>query len=108
MQEWVRVYHGSINDAFVIRVAGLDLLRLPTWVTRDFAAAQNAVDPSVRADRITNSGIIEARMPRLDFDATLAPHERAYFGFNSLLWGSSEIVLRTSEQAALFNRYIIK
>lgn len=108
MQEWVRVYHGSINNAFAIRAAGLDLLRLPTWVTRDLAAARNAIDPFVRADRMTDSGIVEAQIPKAEFEAVLASSERVYSGFNGLLRGSSEIVLRTSEQAALFSRYIIR
>ena len=105
MQEWVRVYHGSINDVSAIRAAGLDLLRLPTWVTRDLAAARNAIDPFARADRITDSGIIEARIPKVEFEAVLASSKRPYAGFNALLRGSTEIVLRTSEQVALFDRY---
>lgn len=102
------MYHGSINDASLIRVSGLDAARLPTWITRDFAAARNAIDPRVRADRITDTGIIEARIPRAEFEAVLAANERAYSGFNSALPGSSEIVVRTPEQAALFNRHIIR
>lgn len=108
MQEWVRVYHGSISNVSAIRAAGLDPLRLPTWVTRDLAAARNAIDPLVRADRITDSGIVEAQIPKAEFKAVLASSERVYSGFNALLRGSSEIVLRTSEQAALFSRYITR
>ncbi len=102
------MYHGSINDASQIRASGLDTARLPTWVTRDFGAARNAIDPYVRADRITDAGIIEAQIPRAEFETILAPNERAYSGFNSALPGSSEIVVRTPEQAALFNRHIIR
>ena len=108
MQEWVRVYHGSISDASMIRLTGLDPRRLPAWVTRDFAAARNAIDPLVRADRVTDSGIIEAQIPKADFDAVLAFSERFYSGFNSNLPGSSEIVLRTPEQVALFNQHIVR
>ena len=88
VQEWVRVYHGSINNASVIRAGGLD--------------------PLVRADRITDSGIVEAQIPKAEFDAVLSPNERVYYGFNGSLPGSSEIVLRTSAQAALFNRHIVR
>ncbi len=102
------MYHGSINDASRIRANGLDAARLPTWITRDFAAARNAVDPRVRADRITDAGVIEARIPETEFETVLAPNERAYSGFNSALPGSSEIVVRTPEQAALFNRHIVR
>ena len=108
MQEWVRVYHGSINNASVIRAAGLDPLRLPTWITRDFAAARNAINPLVRADHVTASGIIEAKIPKTDFDAVLAFSERFYSGFNGTLPGSSEIVLRIPEQVALFNQHIVR
>jgi len=106
--EWVRVYHGSINDASQIRASGLDAARLPTWITRDFAAARNAVDPRVRADQVTDAGIIEARIPRAEFEMVLGPNERAYSGFNSILPGFSEIVVRTPEQAMLFNRHVVR
>ena len=107
-QEQVKVYHGSINDATRIQAFGLDPFRLPTWVTRDFAAARNAIDLTIRADRGQDSGIIEARIPRADFDAVLAASERSYSGFNSTLPSSLEIVLRTPEQAALFSRHIVR
>ena len=106
-EEWVRVYHGSINDASEIRVNGLDAARLPTWITRDFAAARNAIDPRIRVDRIADAGIIEAQIPKAEFEAVLAPSERSYSGFNSVLPGSSEIVVRTPEQVSLFNRHIV-
>lgn len=107
-QEQVRVYHGSINDATHIQALGLDPLRLPTWVTRDLAAAQNAINMAIRVGRGRDLGIIESRIPKVDFDAVLASGERFYSGFNSTLPGSSEIVLRTPEQAALFNQHIVR
>ena len=108
VQEWVRVYHGSINDTSRIRALGLDVSRLPIWITRDFAMAQNAIDPFIRADRITDSGIIEAQIPKAEFETVLAVSERMYSGFSGILPGSSEIVLRMPAQAALFNRHIVK
>jgi len=102
------VYHGSINDATHIRASGLDPACLPTWITQDVAAAQNAIDPRVRVDFIRDPGIIEARIPKSEFEAVLAANERVYSGFNSTLPGSSEIVVRTPEQAALFNRHIVR
>jgi len=59
-------------------------------------------------DRISDSGIIEAQIPRAEFEAILAQNERTYSGFNSVLPGSSEIVIRTPEQAALFNQYVVR
>lgn len=87
---------------------GLDAARLPTWMTQDVAAAQNAIDPRVRVDLIRDPGVIEARIPKSEFEAILAANERAYSGFNSALPGSSEIVVRTPEQAALFNQHIVR
>lgn len=107
-QEQVNVYHGSINDATHIQAFGLDPSRLPTWVTRDLAAARNAINLTIRADRGQDLGIIEAGVPKADFDAVLASSERPYPGFNATLTGSSEIVLRTPEQAALFNQHIVR
>lgn len=107
-EEWVQVYHGSINHATQIQTFGLDPSRLPTWVMRDHAAAQNAINLAIRADRGQDLGIIEARIPKADFNAVLASSERLYSGFNGALPSSSEIVLRTPEQAALFNRHIVR
>ena len=107
-QEWITVYHGSINNATEIRAYGLNVSRLPTWLTRDLAAAQNAIDPRVRADHLLNPAVIEARIPKEDFEFVLAPNERSYSGFNRLLTGSSEIVIRNEAQATLFNQYIIR
>ena len=86
----------------------MEAARLPSWITRDLAAVRNAIDPNIRADQVRDPGIIEAQVPRSEFDALLAASERAYSGFNGALPGSSEIVIRTPEQAALFNRYIVR
>ncbi len=107
-EEWVTVYHGSIHDASRIQAHGLDVSRLPTWISRDLTATQNAIDPAIRVDRMRDWGIIEARIPQSEFERVFAPSERAYSGFNSLLWASSEIVLRTPEQIAVLNRYIVR
>ena len=107
-EEWVSVYHGGISDASRIRANGLDALRLPSWITRDLAAARKAIDPYIRVDRVSDSGIIEPRIPRAEFEAVLEQNERTYSGFNSVLPGSSEIVVRTPEQAMLFNRHIVR
>ncbi len=107
-EEWVQVYHRSINDATSIRALGLNPLRLPTWITRDLAAVQNAINLAIRVGRGQDLGIIEARIPKADFEALLAPNERTYPGFNGTLPGSSEIVLRTPQRALLFNFYIVR
>jgi len=81
---------------------------LPSWITRDLAAVRNAIDPHIRVDRVSDSGIIESRIPGAEFEAVLEQNERSYSGFNSTLPSSSEIVVRTPEQAMLFNRYIVR
>ena len=78
LEEWVTVSQGSIHDATAIRAMGLDADRLPTWITRDSAAARNAIDPRLRADRLTDSGIIEVQRPEAEFERVLAPNERTY------------------------------
>ena len=108
VENWVHVYRGSINDATHIQALGLDPSRLPTWITQNLAAARNAINLFIRIDRGQDRGIIEARIPKADFDAVFAPSERFYSGFNGTLYGSSEIVLRTLEQVALFNQYIVR
>ncbi len=103
----VSVYHGSINDASSIAQDGLDPTRSPTWVTRDLAAAEDAVGPS-RVELMHDPGIIESQIPASEFEQVLQPLERGYAGFNGALGvdGSSEIVLHTAEEYRLFNTYI--
>jgi len=103
----VSVFHGSINDATSIARNGLDPGLTPTWVTRDLAAARNAIGPARSAvEQLQDPGIIESRIPTAEFEKYLAPSERPYGGFLGGVPGSSEIVLRTPEQIGVFNRYI--
>ncbi|MEM9385020.1 MAG: FG-GAP-like repeat-containing protein [Pseudomonadota bacterium] len=103
----VSVFHGSINDATKIRNQGLDPARKPTFVTRDRRAAESAVGPN-RVEQVTDSGIIESRIPRSDFVRVLEPTERAFPGFFPDRFDSTEIVLRTDEAIEIFNKGIIK
>lgn len=101
------MYHGSINDASAIARGGLDPARTPTWVSRDIRAARDAISPQ-RVDAQRDPGIIESRIPRAEYEKVLAPSERPYSGFEGRLGPTSEIVLRTQEQIALFNKYIVR
>jgi RHS repeat-associated protein len=104
--EYVSVYHGSYNNATSIAENGLDASRVPTWVSRDLEAAQDALSPArAELENFTDPGIIESRIPQQEFDQVLGPSERSYQGFNSNLPNSSEVVLRNSEQIELFNKY---
>lgn len=101
----VSVFHGSVDDATDIAKHGLAPNRTPTWASRDINAAHDAVHGAGRVDTPRDPGIIESRIPRDDFDRLMKPSERPYGGFNGNLPGSSEIVLRSADQIALFNRY---
>lgn len=107
-EESVSVFHGSIHEATSIAQGGLDVSRLPTWVTRDLAAAQNAIGPERLAVEgvFRDPGIVESRIPLSDFEKHLLPAERSYGGFNGGVPGSTEIVLRNPEQVKLFNDFI--
>lgn len=108
----VSIYHGSINDAIQIRARGFDPRRGTPYVTTDINAATDAIGPGryeVSQGLAHDPGIIESRIPRLDFERVLVPLQRSYNGFYPYLPNlSSEILLRTPESIDLFNRYIMK
>jgi hypothetical protein len=109
VERTVSVFHGSINNAanILARGGGLDPERLPTFVSRDVAAAQDALQR--HPDAVQGLGrIIESRIPASLFQSILAPLERAYQGFFPYGLQSTEITLRTAEHADLFNRYIVR
>jgi hypothetical protein len=106
----ISVYHGSINHASIIRKSGLDPDRIPTWATRDRAAAEDAISQArydVQQGLATDIGIIESRIPRDEFEDIMRPLERGYPGFSRQL-NSTEIVLRTRESVLLFNKYRVR
>ena len=105
--ERVSVYHGSVAHATEIAEWGLVPERLPTWISRDLHAAENAIGDH-RSDLKPDPGIVESRVPREEFDRLFAPSERGYRGFNRSLWPTTEIVLETWEQVQLFNMYVVR
>ncbi len=106
-EETVSVYHGSIKGGPEILENGLNPARTPTFVSRDFAAAQDAL--TNHFDAVPGQGtIIESRIPASQFQSTLAPLERPYTGFYPYELQSTEILLRTPEHFELFNQYICK
>ena len=69
-----------------IRNRGLDASRAPTYVTRQRAAAQNAIDHRIRVEphRVTDPGIVQFTIPNGAYnDLARAGHifERPYPGF---------------------------
>jgi hypothetical protein len=105
--ETVSVFHGSIKDGAQILERGLDPARAPTFVSRDVAAAQDAL--LNHPDAVPGLGkIIESRIPASQFDRLFAPLERPYDGFFPYPLKSTEITLRTGEQIDLFNQYIVR
>lgn len=106
-EETVSVFHGSIKDGVEILERGLDPARAPTFVSRDVAAAQDAL--LNHPDAVPGLGkIVESRIPVSQFDKVFAPFERPYDGFFPYPLKSSEITLRTGEQIDLFNEYIVR
>jgi len=102
----VSVYHGSANNAQAILTNGLDPNNLPVWVTRDLEAATNTI--TYHPDLVpNNSAIIESQIPQQQFDSIMAAAERSFAGWENTQISSSEIVLRTPDQAELFNQYIV-
>jgi hypothetical protein len=108
--DYIPVYHASINDASKIRQNGLDVTKTPTWASRDIAAAQNAISSErfeVANGLARDVGIIESRIPKGIFEKIFLPSERPYYGFGGKII-STEIVLRSQEQILNFNRYIVR
>ncbi len=103
----VSVYHGSIDNGAKILQQGLDPKRAPTWVSRDYRAALDAI--TNRYDTWRGPGmIIESKIPSSKFAEHFATSERPYAGWNGTLPGSSEIIMKTLEQFDLFNKHIVK
>ena len=82
------------------------MARAPTFVSRDIAAAQDALLNHPSAVRGLGQ-IIESRIPVSEFNRLLAPFERAYSGFYPYALQSTEIPLRSAEQIELFNKFIV-
>jgi hypothetical protein len=106
-EETVSIFHGSIKDAGKIRANGLDPTRRPVCVSRDFSAAQDALDRHL--DAVPGlGGIVESRVPKSVFESALAPLERPYRGFYPYLLQSTEITLRDADHIEIFNAFIVK
>ena len=104
----VSVFHGSINGGAVIASEGFDVTRLGVNVSRDIAAAQDAINPLVRtAEDVTAGIIVESRIPSSLFNSMLSA-ERPYNGFFPNNIKSTEILLDTVEAIQLFNRFLVK
>lgn len=101
------MFHGSIRNGAQILENGLDVARAPTFVSRDLAAATDAL--LNHPDAIPGLGkIIESRIPASQFQSILAPLERPYSGFYPYGLQSTEITLRSAEQIQLFNQFIVR
>ena len=104
----ISLYHGSSSDAANIRLRpGLDPFRLPTWVSRDRAAAQNAAFDKYDSDP-GNRGVFESRVPSVVFTTLFLPFEAAnYVGFFPYIPARTQIQLSLPIQIELFNRYMV-
>lgn len=109
-ESFTMLYHGSINDATQIRATGLDPSKGSTFVSRDLAAAANAISPAryeVSQGLATDPGIISSRIPTSLFNQHFVLHERPYSGFGGRIT-STEIVMRTPQQFQIFNANIVR
>jgi RHS repeat-associated protein len=103
----VSVFHGSINKGANILENGFNAKQGTVFVSRDIAAAKDALVN--HPDAIAGAGtLIESQIPILQFQAVLRPLERPYGGFYPYNINSTEIPLRTEEQIKLYNQYIVK
>jgi len=94
-------------EVVVVLADGLDPSRAPTFVSRDLAAARNAL--TNHPDAVPGAGMmIESRIPVSQFEAVLASLERPYGGFYPYGLSSTEITLRTLQHIELFNRYRVR
>ena len=107
MEPTISLFHGSIRDGAAITRNGLSTARGTTYVTRDIAAARDALANHYEAVRGLGS-VVESRVPQSLFESMLAHLERPYQGFHPYRLSSSEIPLRTAEQIELFNRFIVR
>jgi hypothetical protein len=103
----IPVYHGSVDNYKDILSGGLDPARLPTWVSRDEAAAQDAIDNSLDTDP-NNSGVVESDIPSTLFQIEFAPFEIPYTGFYPYKLNSTQIVLSSPAQVLTFNANIVR
>jgi RHS repeat-associated protein len=113
--DYISVYHGSIYDYHNILNNGLREDKLPTYVSTDRRAAEDAISPP-RVDVQYPSpfkppldlGIVESRIPRAIFER-LFTEPRSYPGFNGRFNPPTvEYLIRTEEQRLNFNRYIVR
>ncbi|MCX7008967.1 MAG: hypothetical protein NTY53_17260, partial [Kiritimatiellaeota bacterium] len=122
VEEYVTVYHASVNDGKTILEHGFDSQRGTVFVSRDRAAAEDALRN--HPDASGKGVIIESKIPKSDFDRLFEPAERPYGGFFDNLSRrggltdigpdgqpvpkSSEIVLKNPEQIKLLNKNLVK
>jgi RHS repeat-associated protein len=103
----IPVFHGSVNGAAAIRARpGLDPFMLPVFVSRDRAAAEDAIAKSLSTDP-NNSAVFESDIPSLTFDALFEPFERPYRGFFPYALNSTEIPLRSTLQVEIWNKWMV-
>lgn len=113
--DFIDVYHGSINHSTTIHANGLSTGKgSATYVTTDIRAARNAVSNDrydVSSGGAKDIGIVVARIPKSQFDEVFGAclNPTPYKGFNSALAGKPSNEYRLGdEQIEVFNKHIIK
>ena len=78
---------------------------MPVFVSRDRAAAEDAIAKSLDTDP-NNNGIFESDIPKAVFAIGFEPFERPYRGFFPYTLNTTEIVLSSPLQVDTFNLYM--
>jgi RHS repeat-associated protein len=119
-EQFIEVYHGSIDNFSQIMSGGLEATpaRLGSgtsyaYVTRNPFAAIQAQSARIRPwYDLNNNGVVTSRLPASVFYDYFYPYERNYAGFNSMFIDSgekgTEILLQHPWQIRMFNQYIVK
>lgn len=109
--DFITLFHGSIDHATHIRTKGLDPDKIPTFVTTSREAAENAIGSQrvLRPDQGLDRGMIESRITREEFEALkrsgAISENRSWPGFGTQKV-FPENVLRSREAVDAFNRGI--
>ncbi|HTA25964.1 MAG TPA: RHS repeat-associated core domain-containing protein [Terriglobales bacterium] len=115
-EEFVTVYHGSVDNYKNIALNGLDVEREgTTYASTSEAAAIDATKYALPNWRLAanNRGVVQSAIPKQLFDTYFAPFQRPYAGFYGpggyeLPPGTTEILMQHTIQKEIFNWYMIR
>ncbi len=109
----IDLYHGSIDNASVIKSKGFDMRKNATYTSPDYKAAQDAIDHRKQnfPHEVTDPDVIKSSIPESEFNSLEEGIDyvvRPYGGFYGADLDSSEILLKSDRAKELYNKYIVK